>query len=366
MLRQLKVALSLLTMLFCASVQAQQTYDDGARWAFVTDAKSAQLAIIDTFNFTLVEHKKLAGIPVDMVVSDVQSLLVYAIKNDPSLYIWDLSNNKTWSMALGFQAQSLKFHSNGAMLAVAGKDQVTVVEPLTQKVVKHINNLASPISLNFSSDGYRLMITQETNGATHIWNVYHDSLKTITMGNGNPVSEITLTPDSRLGMVSIPKDHKVHIWDFISNKDWKWLDFDAEVARPYVTSDSQHIVLAANNGNIKIIDAYSKNTIKELNIGAKANKIRTGWLERVAAVESRKGLHIFNLKGDNKITLLPTEGHTRDMVVVSDSKSMFSSHDNSSDIKVVDLRKLSGKTDIKTQLIQPNHIVMGLTNTICH
>ncbi len=346
--------------------QATQLYDDAARWAFVSDKHSTTLAIIDTFNDRLVEHRQLKATPLDMAVSDVQSLLVYIATDKHQIYVWDLSNNQTWQMPLDFSPLSIKFHGDGSMLAIAGTDQVVIIEPLRQRHVKTIVSLQGPLSMNFSSDGYRLMITSEASGLTTVWQVHHDKLTELQLGSGGAVSEITLTPDSRLGMVSEPAKKQVHIWDFTQRKDWRILDFEHAVARPYVTSDSEHILFASTAGEIAILNAYSGLWVNRFNTEAGIRQIRTGWLERIGVVEAPSGFYVFNITGDPQPKHFPTQGSAIDLVVVSDSKSMFSTSEGSTAVSVLDLRKVKARTSIQTQLKQPNHIAMGLTNTICH
>ncbi|USD39364.1 MULTISPECIES: WD40 repeat domain-containing protein [Ferrimonas] len=357
---------AVLALLSPLTLAQPQTYDDAARWAFVSDRDSPTVAIVDTFNDTLVEHRQLKAIPIDMAVSDVQSLLVYIAKDDPKLYVWDLSDNRTWTLPLSFSPQSLKFHGDGAMLAVAGQSQVEIMEPLTRKVIKQIDQLSGPLSLNFSSDGYRLLITSEPNGHTTVWRVHRDTLSTLQMGSGSAVSEITLSPDSRLGLVSEPAHNRVHIWDFTQNKDWRWLTFNSPVQRPYVTSNSEHLLFVSDRGEIAILNAYSGQWVNRFQTEAGIRQIRTGWLERIGVVDAPSGFYVFNLTGDPNPRHFDAKGAAIDLVVVSDSKSMFSTTEGSQAISVLDLRKVKARSPIVTQLKQPNHIAMGLTNTICH
>ncbi len=351
---------------YAVTASSQPFYTDGARWAFITDAATTNVAVLDTFEDEIVDYRQFQTIATDIAVSDVQSILVYIGANDLNLYVWDLSNDEQWQIPLPMQPHAIKFHGDGALLAIAGDEQVVLLEPLTQKMVHQIPDLQGPLSLNFTADGYRLMITSLVDGKTTIWLVHHNRLETLQMGKGTAVTDITLSPDTRLGMVSEIGTKQVHIWDFSSRKDWRWLTFDAPIARPYVTSDSNHLVFTSSNGEISIMHGYSGEWISRFQTEPGVAQIRTGWLERIGVVEGPSGYFVFNLSAEPAPVHFPTQGSALDLVVISDSKSLFATNQGSKAISVLDLRSVSARAPIMTALEQPNRIAMGLTNTVCH
>ncbi|MFI3247462.1 MAG: WD40 repeat domain-containing protein [Ferrimonas sp.] len=341
-------------------------YSSGNRWAFITDAAQPQLAVLDTFQEVIAEYRPLAVIATDIAVSDADNLLVYIGADDRRLHLWDLHNDSQWSVMLDFQPRSIKFHRLGQLLAVAGDQQVVLIEPRSQKIVHTIADLMRPLSLNFSADGYQLLISSQRTGQTHAWRLHDAQLTTWQLGHGGPVSDIILSPDARLAMVSDLSHNQVHIWDMQAGQDWRWLPFSAPVQQAYVTSDSQHLLFSSQAGEIGIVHGQTGEWISRFQTDVGSNQLRTGWLERVGVVATPSALVVFKLAPEPEPSRFATAGPVHDLVVVSDSKLLFASTANSTNITVLDLRLVSSRPEISTRLTQPNRIAMGRTNAICH
>lgn len=70
-------------------------YDDGARWAFITDQTSNQVAVVDTFEHAHVDTLSMQVIPTMMEVSDVQDMLLYIDGKTTKVYVYDLVEKNT-------------------------------------------------------------------------------------------------------------------------------------------------------------------------------------------------------------------------------------------------------------------------------
>lgn len=347
-------------------VDTSRRYDDGARWGFVTDRQSKRVAVIDTFNNTHADTLELAVIPATLVVSDIQNILVYADNKTPKLYVYDLIKHSQWALDLDLVPADLAFHEDGATLAISGEDRVVLVQPLAKKYLLEIDDLKSPFSINFDAGGYNLYITEQQTGLTHVWR-FHDARRSqLQLGNGGAVSEITLSPDSRMALVSQPSENSVVIWDLMMKEHFKTLTFDSPAWRPYVSSDSNHIILATEKGKEYVVDSWSGEVLRALEIGKKPSAIRTGWLETIGVIETKKKLSVFAMNEDTPVRTFPIVNKLNELVVVSDSKSLFATQEGSSQVMVFDIRNGKMLPPVETGLIQPNLMAMGLTNTICH
>ncbi|OLQ89075.1 methylamine dehydrogenase [Vibrio ponticus] len=362
-----KITLASLLLVSCWSHAYEPgRYDDGARWAFITDEVSKNIAVIDTFKHSHVDTLQMQAIPTAMEVSDVQDMLLYIDGKNPVVYVYDLVEKKHWQMAVESVPISLTVAPDGARLAVGLANKLVMLEPLTGRYLETINQLAQPYSVNFDTGGYNLYITEQNSGRTLVWRVHDEATREIQLGSGGKVSEVTLSPDARLVMVGDLEKNRVTVWDLFMNQEFAQIPLQSKPWRPYVSSDSEHMILAAENGQGLVVNSWSGQTVKSVDFKDQTTEIRTGWLESIGVVATQTGLNVFNLTNSEPTKHFPLKSPLGDVVVVSDSKTLFATQANDSQLLVVDLRKETLLPQVNTGLQQPNLIAMGLTNTICH
>ncbi|MDD1781076.1 WD40 repeat domain-containing protein [Enterovibrio sp. ZSDZ35] len=343
----------------------EQRYVDGARWAFVSDAISPKLAVVDTFTQMHVDTLTLQAIPTELEVSDLQDLLVYIDGKSPTLFLYDLAKKSHGKMPLSFIPDQIVFHPDGAQLAVGGKNALVFVMPLDKKLMGTFDSVDSPFSLNFDNGGYNLYVTEQASGNTFVYR-FHDGQRTqMQLGEGS-VSEITLSPDSRLGMVAQYDDNTVYIRDLFMNTEFATVALPSTPYRPYVSSDSEHIILADEKGKGVVINAWSGEKVRDISVGENPGALRSGWLETIGIISSDSTLSVFDIAQSTPEKNVALSAPLKEVVVVSDSKTLFATQDKSSSLFVYDIRTATQLSRIDTGLAQPLHMVMGITNTICH
>lgn len=348
------------------SLDTSKRYDDGARWAFVTDAQSKNVAVIDTFNNTHVDTLEFQVVPQELRVSDITDIIVYTDYKSAKLYVYDVVRHAEWDMELDFVPTDISFHENAALMAVAGKGKIQFVEPYTQKTHAVIEGIEGEFSMNFDAGGYNLYITESASGKTHVYRFHDQARKTIQMGSGGAVTDITLSPDARIALVADHEKNQVHIKDLMMSEKLNPVQLSAKGHRPYVSSDSNYIVLASHDGKGKVLDAWMAEPVRDFTFKGKPHSIRTGWLETIGLLESDQELTVFALTEPDQPKYFPLSNPLNEVVVVSDSKTLFATQQNSSELMVFDIRSGKLSPRIETGLKAPTHIAMGLTNTTCH
>lgn len=373
----IKVALFSLAGLFSSITIANDSniddsrYDDGARWAFITDQNSTTIAVVDTFEHQLAGHITLQVTPSEIVVSDVQDVVVYIDGKTPAIYSYDLVKHTHSKMVLDQIPEAMIFHSDGAQLAVASENRIDIIKPLKQEYGAQITGIASPFSMNFDNGGYNLYVTESNTGKTLIYRNHDGKQTRLQLGDG-AVSDITLSPDARLALVSQYKGNAIYVWDLFTESHFNTFQMEDRPWRPYVSSDSEYMVLVAKNGQTKVVNTWSGDVVKEFKLNHAPKSVRTGWLETIGMVESEHSLALFPLTRDNatdtqnSVIELPLSKPLNEVVVVSDSKTLFATQQGSGELFIYDIRRQKTLPSIDTKLSRPQHLVMGITNTICH
>lgn len=340
-------------------------YDDGARWAFVSGKNTHQVAVVDTFKYQLAGYIELKAEPTEMAVSDVQDLLVYIDGKTAKVYSYDLIKHTHSEMTVAGVPSQITFHADGAELAVALHNQIALIKPLQKEYVTSIDRLTSPFSMNYDNGGYNLYITEANSGKTTIYRTHDGKRASLQLGSGH-VSDITLSPDARLAMVSDHLSRSVYVWDLFSGDHYHSYPMDSEPWRPYVSSDAEHMVFVSEAGQVQVFNTWSGALVNQFTIEGGPKSIRTGWLETIGIVESAHSLNIFTLAENTPITQLPLTAPLNEVVVVSDSKTLFATQKDRSELLIYDIRFNQRRADIDTGLKNPQHLVMGITNTVCH
>ncbi|MGR5499825.1 YncE family protein [Vibrio sp. DNB22_10_4] len=362
-----KILIPLLTSLltFTAHADIEGRYDDGARWAFISDDNSNNVAVIDTFAFSYTDQIELKAKPIHLEVSDVQDVLVYIDGKTPTVYVYDLVKKTHWQMAMEGIPTEITFHADEAQLAVAMKDRIDIIKPLKREYVATITDIKSPFSMNFDNGGYNLYVSESKSGNTLIYRNHDGQRSYINVGEGY-VSELTLSPDARLALASQYKDNSVVVWDLSMEMEFNTFHFDSQPWRPYVSSDSEYIVLASENGQAQVIESWGGEVVKELKLTGAPKSIRTGWIETMGIIESKGALDIFELSTNTPVQSVSLSNDLREVVVVSDSKTLFATQEGSSKLFVYDIRTNKVLKEIDTKLAKPHLLAMGITNTVCH
>ena len=340
-------------------------YDDGARWAFVSEQNTSRVAVVDTFEFKLAGFIELKTTPTQMEVSDVQDLLVYIDGKSQKVFSFDLVKHTHSEIDLGYLPEDITFHSDGAQLAVAGPDRIDIIHPLKQQHITTITGITSPFSMIFDNGGYNLYIAEKQSGKTLVYRNHDGKQSHIQMGSGN-ISELTLSPDARLALVSDFKTNEVIVHDLFNETPYQRYKMAAKPWRPYVSSDSEHMIFVAEDGKAIVTNTWSGERVNEIMLGEAPRSIRTGWLETIGIVESKSMLSIFTLTGEAPVTQVRLTHPLNDVVVVSDSRTLYATQQNSSQLFIYDIRSQSLRPAIDTGLTHPTLVAMGITNTICH
>lgn len=346
------------------NAHALSGYSDGSRWAFVTDSASNRIAVIDTLEKKFVENYTLKIIPKQIIVSDIKDIFLYHDGENPVIYAINVDNGDEWEISFTHTPLEIIFYPDGSKIAVLGENRITIIDPFSQQIEDELKDIPQPVSVNFSSDGYKLFITNKDTGQTLIWSVYHKFFRNIALGDNQAVSDISLSANSLLALVS--SANQLILYNRVEKKQYDPINLDGKLGRPYMSSDSKNILVASDNSKAYIIKPWQPFAKHSVNIGAAPNIIRTGWLEKVGVISGHNQIDIFSLDDKGENTIIAVAGDIIDMVVTADSKNLFAVQSETTKIKAINLRNHDILDNIETYLSNPNQIIMGRTNTVCN
>lgn len=335
-----------------------------SRYAFITDSKSPQLAVVDTYDKKWVQTIKLQSIAELLSLSRVGGTLVYTEKDSSTLYFLDLDNAAEESqLAVKGAIKNILMHADGYWLSYATDSEVVIYDVVNKTEQQRIP-IESDVGLTYSPDGLWLFISEKNKGKISQYSLKDQSIKVFEVGE--PISAPAILPDSQ-GLIFTAKE-RIYRLNLVSGEIIE-KPFPATQRRPYITNDSRVLILLDDNDNelvfLNPIDLAEINRIA-LHQSAEFSEVYTGWLEQVVVLGAGQSLLSANFQTDNQLKSTAILGEISSAMVQSDSKTLLATTTKSKELLFFDMNKQVIKATILLPLSQPNTVLMGQTNTLCH
>lgn len=361
-----------------AVVLADVNLTQSSRYAFITDKAAPQLAVLDTYERQLLAPIALKTIADSIGISRYGGYLAYAKRGDKQLYLFDLKKRQHRAFSVANPINALAVHFGGHWIAYTGATGSGIID--TRNGAETLVNTTGDVSLLYPPGADRLLVVETAQGRLQSVNLTTMQTQTL-LAREKPMSAISVMPNGMA--LFFVADGVLQRYSLLDNS-LKKLDISASAWRPYVTSDSRLVLLfsdeqSSDTAELLAVNAYTyavKHRFALPNWQAATQRgmdeaIATGWLEQVAVVTDNNDLYSLTLN-DNPNTQNHTKdpttasGAIRDMLVQSDSKTLLATRDNSEKLWIFNLREQRFDPPLALGLQQPDTIVMGETNTLCH
>lgn len=358
------VALSLYVQknVLTSQSSAIQSLSLPSRYAFISDKEKPQLAVVDVFDNQFVQTITLQSRADFLSISRVGGTLVYAEKNSSTIHLLKLDNLNESKIETEAGVKSLLMHGDGFWLSYVTANTVVMHDIVMGN--KHQVEIKGETTLAYSPDGLWLFIVEKDSGKITQAPLKGGESRIFEVGQA--ISSIAIMPDSQ-GLIFTSAETIYHL--SLATGELIKQSFDANFQRPYITNDSRFMLLVDNRDKSLVL--FSPQELKEdkriaLN-HSNLGEPYTGWLEQVMVIASEKALLSTNFIDDNSV-VKTTEvgGEVISAMVMSDSKTLLATIQASKDLLLFDMNSQSVKTTVTLPLEQPNIVLMGQTNTLCH
>jgi YVTN family beta-propeller protein len=137
-------------------------------------------------------------------------------------------------------------------------DNVSVIDPVTNKVVGHINGIELNHGVAINPNGKWIYVSDETNETLDVVDGKTLEIVNKIVLHAHP-NNITITPDGKRVYVAIVgKDGGVDEIDTVSQKEIKFIPTHNAIHNPYVTPDGKYVLAGSIQGKmISVIDTQS-------------------------------------------------------------------------------------------------------------
>lgn len=335
-----------------------------SRYAFITDRQTSQLAILDLYQNKVIETIELKVIPQLTAISRQADYLWYAAQNSNHLYRLDLSTLEQQNFELSQKLQTFTVSANGQWIAYQGEQNIIALNAEQQQEQPLPSRGKS--SLMFLPNREALLIAELSNGRVSITDLAKQTTEQL-FDRQQKISEISIMPN--LMAFFFTSENRLFRYSLL---DEKLTEHNFKVAnkRPYITSESRKLLLfGEDQTNLQVINTYTLKPINSITINQPPtidNQILTGWLEQTAVIAEQNALQSADLTTKQNPKITPLNAPIIDMAIQADSKTLLITTANSSTITGFDMRQQKITNQAQTQLKQPNQVIMGQTNRLCH
>lgn len=343
------------------------------RYAFVSDGESPQLAVLDTYENRVVNQLELS-VPADnLAVSRLGGYLIYAQQQGQMIYRLNLENNQTKAFSIDYPLQSLTISADGQRIIYSAEQAVVVLNPQGESV-KELP-VSGKTSVIYGSEGQFIYIAEQSQGRIIQYDIKSNTTKLLTQVNAT-ISPMSLMPDGSALLFSGDNSQQKAVYRYdLATGLLNRVDLPIVVMRPYIPGDNRRVLLLGQ-GDLGELTLYQLNP-KTLAIqsatplepfsdkGHYADNIRSGWLDQTLLVATEK--HLYAIGSDTLVVkelILPAP--VKSMLVSADSKTLMATLVGEKQLLTYDIRQQQVHQMVKLPLNQPDGVVMGQTNTLCH
>jgi YVTN family beta-propeller protein len=174
-------------------------------------------------------------------------------------------------------------------------DSVTVIDPVTNKVVQEIKGIEASHGVGFSPDGKRVYISNESESTLDVVDQKSGKIVKHIPLSGRP-NNIAVTPDGKRIVVAITEPGTLDIIDTVALKLSKTIPMTGRLHNTYVTPDGKYAVSGSvRNKFMNVVDLATEKTAWEITFDG---GVRPMAIEKAAdGSTSRIFVQLSNLNG---------------------------------------------------------------------
>lgn len=376
--------------------EAQHTgLNNPTRYAFITDRALPKLAVFDTQKQSVLPLIDLQTTAEIVGINREGGYLFYAKRGDKALYRLDLTTRQQQRIIVEHNINDFVVQNGGKWLAYQHSAGVSLFE--INQVDKSTDIKTTDIKTNDDIILSPVTTIATTGEVSLLFHPSQDSLFIAELSSGRllridlktyqsltlldveqAMSPISVMPNGMaLFFISDGRLQRYSLLD----ETLQALNIPATVSRPYITGDSRKILLlnkspsTGESGNeLLVVNAYTykiaaSHALKDWRLSPDNahDYLRTGWLEQVAVLADDAGFYSLTLDDNNSANSYDNvRGSVNDMLVKSDSKTLLMTVENNDKLRIFDLRTRRFTAEFPLRLSQPDRVLMGETNTLCH
>ena len=349
---------------------------DGARYAFIPSASSAQVIVIDTRSNEVTAVLALPHVAGSVVVSDKLDLLIATNPGNNSVTVVSLDTREiVTEIDIDMRPDSALLNPFDRYIAFGSIDgSVSVWDLQTSEQMLRVDDLGSAENITYGLDGRNLYVVHESTKKISVIEM-RERKKVAEIDLGGPpdpdarVSAISRSADGYTGFVSVTSEDRVVVIDLVDWRVKNSIKVGAAPLRPYSTADNRYVLVPLRDDkSLAVLSALSYELVANVPTNIRARELNTGWLDTVAFLMPESGNRIatVDLESLSPGEMIELPGRTDDGLVTSDSKMMFASVVESGEVAAIDTRFRKLVEIIETPADKLQGIEIGISNNICH
>ncbi|MEO1016710.1 MAG: hypothetical protein AAFY56_03335 [Pseudomonadota bacterium] len=288
------------------------------RLVFVSDIARPAVAVVDSYDDTLLGHIEPWHVADVMAIARDQGLLLTASWEEPALHLVDLNRGaKVSRLPLGHSVEHFQLAPDESLVAVVdyagGGLSLVSLEPPHH--VRRVEGLADPHNIVFAPDDELLYISNLGSNQLSIVDVVQGRvLEEISMPFEG-VTSLALTPDGRHALVLFSGRDEALMLDLASHRTMALLMLGVAPFHAYPTMVGGRMIVP-NNGDatISIVSFEQVRETVRLEGAADMTAAVPAWFDSLAFVPSREEQRIvvLDLDRERPLAAIPLPGRPGD------------------------------------------------------
>lgn len=333
--------------------------DELGRYVFVPNRNSADVAIIDTHDNSVLARVPVGNVPHQVVISDTAKKMVASNTADDTVTIVDLGSLETIAtVTLDHEPEHMEMSPRGDVAAVGniGAGTVSFLSLTEHRELARVEGLYEPHNMTFSPDGSLLYVGNLGADVVSVIDVAAATvINEITVGEPQSVAatgeaegeyqgiiNVTRTTDGRLGFAAYGEGDAMSVIDLRTQEVVKTLELGDLPWRAYSTADGRFMIIP-NNGDetISVVSTATLEEVARFEGAADMTGVNTGWFETTAFVISRgeDRLVVLDLQKMERVGEIDLPGVPETGVVTPDGTMLYVALSGADEVAVVDVRE---------------------------
>lgn len=354
------------------SFQALASFDDPARYAFLSSQSQQTVYVIDLYDRTKAGEILLAEVPDSVSASEALKAAIVSHRVSKKLTLIDLTSDDLdhYDYPLDIRPDVMLVSPIGETVAILdqalGELQVHALK--RKEVLVSIKDVNTEAALTFNPDGSTIYWVDQQAGVLHSIDLWSEHKQLRLAGEGEALSAMSRSIDGTLGFVSNADDGTVNVVNLRTFSLVRSSRVGHQPARPWGTADGRYMLVPnAASGTVTAMSASTSESLYTVRAVANPVSVNPGWIDTIVAVVGSDGTVAFLDIDDGselartKLDAVPEEG-----IVTSDSKTLAIPVPARGSIVFFDMQRRAHVSTISGLPKDIGRAALAVSNNLCH
>ncbi|WP_028358045.1 YncE family protein [Brackiella oedipodis] len=351
-----------------------------SRYAYVSDKRSDQLAIIDLKKNQQIARYNLGITPDILTIATDFPMMAYANRQENRLVFYNLKKQSKQFIRLPSEPIDMFFIPNQQSLLLVMQDQIALVDYDSGNLyqlpnppgIKQFDKAHLPVFSALSNSLW--LANQATQELLQLKvNQQHNSAwqrLPLRLADAEKPGPLAVNAQGTIMAFAKENGQQAYIYDLAQQQLHRVSDLSdqAKPVDPYLDANQQFAVFGDDQGLVVGLNPLTQTLIKRVHLPSPVKKIRGGWLNQYWIAIADGGLAIIPANPDQAEQWFASQGQVQDVWITGDGKTALLSVTGGHELLMpFDIKNGQAKAPIVLDgILEANLVRMGGNNSFCY